>query len=83
MYEGLLRGGGAVLNLHVHGGPLVLVVGNSMLGPVVPVVVVPVQGLDHVVGTGHAAAVSLNLLGALEEDHVAPEHLHDGVLVQC
>ena len=78
----LLRCGGAVLDLDVHGGPLVLVVGQAVLGPVVALVVVPVQSLDHVVGLGHSAAVSLHLPGALEEHHVAPEHLHDRVLVQ-
>ena len=79
--EFLLRCGGAVGDLHEHGGPLVLVVGDAVLGPVV-VVGVSVQGLQHVVGAGHVAAVSLHLPGALEEDHVTAEHLHDGVLVQ-
>ena len=82
MDELLLRSGGAVLDLHVHGGSLVLVVGEPVLGPVVPSVVAAVQGLDHVVGLSHATVVSLNLLGALEEDHVAAEDLHDGVLVE-
>ena len=79
--EGLLRGGGAVHHLHGHGSPLVLVVGQAIRRPV-EVVGAAVQSLQHVGGLGHSTAVSVHLLGALEEDHVTSEDLHDGVLVQ-
>ena len=81
MDEGLLGCGGAVHDLHGHGGPLVLVVGHAVLAPVV-VVGVAVHSLQHVAGTGHAAAVRLHLLGTFEEDHVATKDLHDGVLIE-
>ena len=47
--------------LEGEGGPLVLVLGHVVLGPVV-VVVGAVQSLQHVVGAGHGAALVLHFL---------------------
>ena len=47
--------------LEGEGGPLVLVLGHVVLGPVV-VVVGAVQSLQHVVGAGHGTALVLHFL---------------------
>ena len=51
------------IHLHGPGGPLILVLGHAVLGPVV-VVVPAVERLQHVVGTSHAAALSLGFLNS-------------------
>ena len=98
MDESLLLAGGAVHDLHGPGGSLVLVLGQTILSPV-ELIVGAVQSLQHVVGAGHAATLSLGFLkyfsrkyfkslkyfsypGALEEDHVSAEDLHERVLVE-
>jgi len=81
MDEMLLGTGSSVHDLHGPGSSLILVLWKSILGPIESIVA-SIQSGQHIISIGHAAALGLFFPGALEEDHVSSEDLHQRVSVE-